>query len=114
MTVRSRMRHRTTIERDSSSGGQYDVPTMSAVASDQPCFLWTRSGREAVGPDRIAVVESMRVLLPLGTDVKPTDRLGDIEDRLGDTILSGPLNILSVLPHHDHVELELSRASGGA
>lgn len=117
--VRSRMTHRTTIERSAHDDtDRYAVPAFEEIDSGgepvlYPCFLWTKSGREAVDPERTAVVESVRVLMPTGTDVKPTDRLGDITNRLGAVILAGVFDVESVLPHHDHIELDVRRVTGG-
>lgn len=113
--VRSRMTQRALVERDQNLGdGRYAVPDFQTHIASQPCFLWTKSGVESVSPERTAVVEQVKVLMPLGTDVKSTDRINGISDRQGSPVLAGFLNVMSVLPHHSHLELEVMRVKGGA
>jgi hypothetical protein len=107
------LEHQTTILRDVPTsadpyGGRTvtaDAPTITAVA----CFLVTKSGREAVAPDRVVVVEQVELLLPLDADIRKTDRVGDVVNKAGVTLLAGPMNVLDVLPHHDHLAAQIGR-----
>ena len=107
------LEHSTTIIRDVATstdpyGGRTvtaDAPTTTAVA----CFLVTKSGREAVAADRVVVVDQVELLVPLGTDIKATDRIGDVLNKAGVTLMAGPMNVLSILSHHDHLAVQLGR-----
>ena len=116
-TVRSRMIHRCTIERDSggsvTSIGAKNVPSWDPLLTDQPCFLSmfrvARSGKEIITPDVGAGLSDIVLHLPLGIDVTIKDRINGVTNRLGASILDGVMDIKSVLPHHDHLELKLIR-----
>lgn len=112
--VRSRMIHRTTIQRDSAGFddtiGVKEVPTWADHLTDQPCFFYTSTGREII-QDRAVVISNLHMLLPLGADVTEKDRIDGVEDRQGVPIYSGFFQIRSVLPHQHHLELDLVRPS---
>jgi hypothetical protein len=103
--------HRCTIERDRATTddwGQPGTPDWEGNVADLPCYAWVTGGREPVGQERTVVVVDLRVLLPLGTDVTESDRIGDITER-GDVIFPGPHGIEAVLRQRDHLELILVR-----
>jgi head-tail adaptor len=71
------MTHRCTIERRTltSDGGGGQTETWAAVETDLPCRAWLEdSGIEAVG-DKVVEVEDRRLIVPVGTDVQPADRV---------------------------------------
>jgi len=74
-------------------------------------FRVARSGKEVIKPDEGVMLTEFVLHLSLGLDVTEKDRVNIIKDRLGATILDGVMNIKSILPHHDHFELMLERAS---
>jgi hypothetical protein len=90
------------------------------------CRLWwdrstgVRSGqREFVSPQRTADLSVGGLIIPLGTDVKRTDRITDIQQlnpETGEwvTYISGNIEISGVLNQEDHIELELVRTNIGA
>lgn len=106
--------HRCTIERGSSSPDEWGnpgPPTWSAHLSDQPCRTWATAGREVVtDTTTVVVVEDVRLILPLGTDVTEQDRVASVTYR-GDTVQAGPLGIRAVLVNQDHIELLLVRVA---
>lgn len=114
VSSRLSLTHRCTVERDANLGqvdadGYPLTPDWQTSLTDQPCRLWATSGRETVtDKTTLVVVEDLRLLLPLGTVVLVTDRLGDVTYR-GDTILAGPTSIRGVLHHQDHTEIVLTR-----
>lgn len=113
MSARSTMRHRCTIQRDQAGedtgyGGQED-PDWQDHLTDQACHFWFRAGRQITDGSKTAVVEDQRLLVPLGTDVKATDRILTVTDRLGSTIIQGPLLIDTVGRRQDHLVLFLKQ-----
>lgn len=114
-TVRSRMIHRTTIERNTGSIdddlGAEEIPDWDTPhLEDQPCFFYAIAGQEIL-EDRAVQLAKLRMLLPLDTDVHEGDRINGVVDRLGNDIFTGIMMIRSVLPHHSHLELDLERAN---
>ena len=110
-TSRLALTHRTSIQRDRAaddSWGHQGDPDWQDLETDVPCRAWANVGREQVSADRTVVVKDMRCLLPLGTDVTESDRLGDVLER-GDVIFPGPIGIETILRQRDHLELFLVR-----
>ena len=108
--------HLATIERDANAGtsdawGTPNPPDWQAHLSDQPCRTWATAGREVVtDTTTIVVVEDVRLIVPLGTDVTEADRVASVTYR-GGTIQDGPLGIRAVLVNADHIELLLVRVA---
>lgn len=104
--------HRATIQRAATTTDTWGNPAGSPVWSDHlsglVCRLWAAAGREAVDPTTVAVVEDLRLIVPLGTDVTEQDRVGAVTFR-GSQILAGPTSIRAVLHNDDHLELVLVR-----
>lgn len=111
----SQMRHRAEIESDGATGStDWNTPPVPVWASHLigvKCFVWTRpSGRqESVDTDKTVVIEDLRCVMPLATDVTERDRIASIKDRRGVVILSGPLRIEGVQRVQTHLELMLER-----
>lgn len=105
--------HRCALERATAAAGSWNVPgpaTWGDHLTDVPCVMNMNAGRERTDDDTAVVIEDIRLLVPLGTDVTERDRIGDISFR-GDTILDGPTGIRAVLHRRDHLELVLVRLS---
>lgn len=106
MSARQAMRQRADIERDASGsddwGGQ-GSPDWQPHLAGVPCHFWTAQGRAVVNGQETAVIEDLRLLLPLGTDIASTDRIGRITDRLGVPIVDGPLLVEAVVQRADHL-----------
>lgn len=110
----SQMRHRAVIERD-AGGADTDwntapAPSWATLATVK-CFVWSKTRRERVDDEKTAVIEDLRCIVPLSTDVTERDRLASVTDRQGVTILSGPLRIEGVQRVHTHLELTLERVN---
>ena len=108
--------HSCTIQRDGSIGtpnewGTPSTPDWEDHLTGQPCYAWVSTGREQMDSSTAAVVETLQMIVPLGTDVTEEDRVGDITYR-GDTIIPGPTGIRSVIHRKDHIVLVLVRISG--
>ena len=117
--VRSRMVHRATVERDSSGGrdqwGQEQPPQWATLHAALPCFAWVRADRikgERVTADTTAVIEDLRMIVPLGTSINETDRVSTIKNRAGIELHRGPMGIESVTYHHSHLEVALVQVGG--
>jgi hypothetical protein len=110
--------HTCTIERNDVAGGtdSWNQPVTSGWQphlTDQPCRFWVRAGMRSAGEKvvdttTIVVVEDMRMILLLGTDVTENDRVATVSER-GAEIQAGPIGIRAVLAHPDHLELVLVR-----
>ncbi len=113
--VRSQMTHRCLIERNTQTGtdpqGNALAPTWSTHLSDQACKLWQRPDDEIIDGRRTVVAESIRLVLPVATDVTEADRVNGVTDRRGATVLAGVMNIRSVVKKASHLELSLDGAA---
>jgi hypothetical protein len=106
------MVHRCDFSRDITAGTN-DSRTFrpNAAAQAVMCRLWAEAGREAAGPERVAVVEDLRAIVPLGTDVNERDVITQVRDRRGRAVDPRQLEILTVLARRDHLELVLQAIS---
>lgn len=106
--------HLATVQRDQNAGAVDDAgfaedPDWEDHLTDLPCRLWATAGREAVTDSTtLVVVEDLRLVVTVDTDVTEADRLGDVTYR-GTTILARPTQIRAVLRRADHLELVLAR-----
>lgn len=117
VSARLSLIHLTTVQRDANAatddgwgGGNPDSHDWQDHLTDLPCRYWVTVGRERTDATTEVVVEDMRLIVELGTDVTGRDRLGGITYR-GDTIAAGPIGIRAVLQQKDHLELVLVRLS---
>lgn len=113
ISSRLSLKHRVTFQRDASIGttdswGGPNVPAFADHLVDVPCRVWTSAGHEAVNATTAVVVEDMRLLVALDTDVTEQDRVSAVTYR-GDSIVAGPVSIRAVMRHQDHLELVLVR-----
>lgn len=103
------MTHRTTIQRLAAGPvddwGNPGPGVWNDLAAGVPCRWWTQAEREVVGPDKTAVVEDAKVIMPKGTDVREADRLNGVTNKAGAVVRAGVLVIESVVSHRDHLEL---------
>lgn len=96
--------HRCTVERRTlvSDGGGGQTETWVDAVTDLPCRAWLEASRvEAVG-DRVAEVEDRRVVVPVGTDVQPGDRV--TVTLRGEAFMSA-MPVSSVGRRTDHLEI---------
>lgn len=110
ISSRLSLTHTCTIQRSTATTDDWGNPGPPVWADhlvDQPCRHWATAGREVVAnTTTVVVVEDLRLLLPLGTDVTEADRVTSILYR-GGTVQDGPLDIRGLLAHQDHLELIL-------
>lgn len=100
------MTQRCTIERDSTAGYS-DSVNFSVLGSPVACRLWASTGREALDLEKIAVVEDLRVIVPVDTDITPLDRIHGVADRRGTILDSRILEVKTVMRQMDHLEVVL-------
>ena len=113
MSARSQMAHRCTLERDAAHGtpdgyGLPGDPNWQPLTVALPCWLWSTAERELIGGQKSEVIEDLRMLVPMGTDVTERDRVNGVTDRLGNWIRRGAMGITAVMAKHDHLELVLT------
>lgn len=106
--------HRVTIERDAGgsgddSWGNPGPEIWVAHIVDQPCLGFTRmeEGREVSGEPAGGIsIEPIHVLFPIGTDIKATDKLGNIRKVDGTVVFAGPF-LVNHPPYQRAAYLEL-------
>lgn len=103
----SQMTQRCSFERDSTAGRSDTKNFVASPAGTVACRLWASAGKEAVGAEKVTVVEDLRAIVPLGTDVTVLDQIHGVVDRLGAVIDARPLEVQTVLARRDHLELVL-------
>lgn len=107
--------HVATVQRDSNAGvvtnGIQQAPSWSDHLTNLACRAWTTTGREVLDPTTSVIVEDMRVIVPLGTDVNEQDRITGVVDHEGNSVISGNVGIRAVITRKDHLELILVRIS---
>ncbi|MCQ4575415.1 MAG: head-tail adaptor protein [Candidatus Brocadiales bacterium] len=110
MGARSRMTLRADVERNQETGvdgtNQPLKPDWQALAT-VACWVYSKARREVVDGKKVAVVEDLRAMVPLSTDITEKDKIAQIIDRSGNVIYAGPLGIESVQRKHTHLELML-------
>lgn len=104
--------HRCTIERNTTTTtnphGTPDKATWQPHLTDYPCRLGLTAGREVIDEKTTAVIEDMRLIVTVDTDVTEKDRVSVVTYR-GSVFAAGPIGIRAVLRRHDHLELVLVR-----
>ena len=114
MSARAQMVHRCAIERDAAHGtpdgyGLSSAADWQLLQANVPCFWWSTAGRELIGAEKSEVIQDMRMLVEIGTDVTERDRVKDVTDRLGHSIRQGAMGITGPpMWKHDHLELVLT------
>lgn len=115
--IASRLTHRATIERNTATGtdtwGQPVAPVFTALGV-LPCFAWSRVSREITDGDKTGLVEDLRALFALSSDIREGDEIASITDRAGRVIIPGRLRIEGPVQHkHTHKEAALRRIGEG-
>ena len=108
--------HRTTVQRDANAdtlnaAGAQESPSWADHLTDLICRAWTSVGREQLDPTTSVVVEDIRCVVQLGTDVTEQDRLNGVTDEYGNAVIDGLVGIRAVIHRDDHLELILTRIS---
>jgi len=111
MSARQRMTMRAHLER--SAGVAVDSyghtePEVYAALSTTPCWCWV--DREETVHDGASshLVTRLKAIVPLGTDVNPSDKIDRVEDRRLSDDLFGACWIDAVIRRRDHLELTMT------
>lgn len=111
MPARSAMVHRALVERDmqeqTDAWNQTAAPDWRTHLHDLACRVWYDNGDEIQDGAKVAAVNRMRAIVPLGTDISVEDRIAAVTDRLGAELFAGPLRITAVARRRDHLALSL-------
>jgi hypothetical protein len=78
----------------------------------QRCFAWApKAGVDVVDSKKVAVQQDVRMMIALGADLLPGDRIAQITTAAGDAVLfRGPLRIEGEIDFkHNHREVALVR-----
>ena len=113
MPSRQSMRFRADIEQNTEAGkdpyGHLKPPVYVSKATDVPCLVYTKMREEIIDGDKQALVEEIRALFSLTSNVVEADRIASIKDRLGVTLFAGPMIIETIQRRRDHFEMMLKR-----
>lgn len=98
MSARSRMTMRAVVQYNSTTGtddlGQPEKPTWSTTSDAKaPCWAWHKMVREVIGLDKIALVQTLRIITMAKNGITTDHRIRQIEDRDGDILFDGPFVI---------------------
>jgi hypothetical protein len=111
--IRSLFRHRCTIERDAADEDEFGAEVAAdwqPHLEEQPCRFWMvrpQGEIENVSSSRTVAVEEIQLAVPAGTDVTTADRIAVVTNRLGTTLMDGPLRIDSVTVKSKFLQLSL-------
>jgi hypothetical protein len=113
---RARMTMRAEIERDTATGtdahGHPVAPVFAPTGDPVPCFVWSTASRQAVGAGRVALIEDIRAMFPVGADIRAGDEIARVTDRLGTVLVNGRLRVDGEPQRkHRHLEAALERVS---
>lgn len=107
MAARDRMTHRATIERSTAGRDQYGnaLPaTWSVHINGCPCYYWQPSvARAEIEGERNYRAYGHHMMVPLGTDVRESDRVNGIVDRRGSCVSADVFGIIAIVHKPDHL-----------
>ena len=113
--MRGILKHRAVVLRNVETGidgfGQALPPIWLEIQDPVPCAVWSRSSREMVSGERTALIDDIRVALPLAADVEINDRIERVTDRRGVEQHPGPLRIDGIERKHTHFLCTVTRVS---
>lgn len=106
--------HQCDTQRDQNAGtpdpwGATQPPNWQPHLTGQPCRAISDAVRHPVDDQRIAFIETRTLFVSLDADITEQDRIADVTDRHGNTILPGPMIILGRIAYPDHAELALEQ-----
>jgi hypothetical protein len=105
------MTMRTSILRDQGTVDEFGAEAASnfqPVATGVVCCCYYESGRLQINATESNPIGQLMLLIPLGTDLQADDQIGDVTDRLGAVLFTGPLKLVGPVGHRkDHLAVLL-------
>lgn len=109
MSARRWMRLRTAVERKTvDPSDPYKQESWETVAAEVPCWRWSTASRRFTSDEAAVPIKDLRLVVPLGTDVRGDDRIGDVVTRRGRVVQYGPVRVDVIETRTDHLELSLT------
>jgi hypothetical protein len=109
------MRHRCSTLRDhggSDTHGGELAHSWQSNLTGVPCYAFYRTGMLQQAAAQVEAIETITLLLPVGTNVLDSDRIGDVTDKAGTVLFAGPMVIQGpVARRANHLELTLRQVS---
>ena len=111
MSIRSLMKYRATIERD--TGTQTDpfggvTPSMTTVHDgDLPCYVQSRRESTVADGEKFVAVVTHSLWAPLGADLQEEDVLTSVVDLRGNVVFPDRLRMLAPVRRETHLEFNL-------
>jgi hypothetical protein len=111
--IAGRLTMRALVERNTASAkdawGQ-PVAQVYAPLGTVRCFVWSKTSRELVDGDKTAMIEDVRGMFPLGTDLREDDEIAAVQDARGAVLIAGRLKVEGPIQYkHTHLEVALKR-----
>jgi len=112
--IAGRLTMRARVERPVSPGaddwGGPNAPVMLLVDEAMACFVWSRMSREVIDGSKTALIEDLRIMVALESDLAEGDELVEVTDRAGAVLIPGRLRVEGPVQHkHSHREAALRR-----
>ena len=104
MRLRCEVRRATVPDSSYPSG---ETGETALIESSLPCWIWTDSSRRVSGDDTVSVLVDLKMAVPIGSDVRASDTILNVRDRLGTVIYPGPIRVDHSQRLLSHVELML-------
>lgn len=111
--ISRRLTMRADVERNVSTGtdsyGHPVTPDFQPLATIN-CFAWSPSSREVQDGDKVAAIEDVRIMLPLGADVTENDEIARITSKAGVVLFAGRYRVDGPVQFkHNHLEAPLRK-----
>jgi hypothetical protein len=112
--IAGRLTHRARVERNTATGtdafGGPVAPVFTVLHASLKCFVFSKTSRELTDGAKTAMIEDLRVLLPLNVDLAEGDEFVSVTDALGNAVIAGRLKVEGPVQFkHNHREAALQR-----
>jgi hypothetical protein len=119
MGIRSTMIMRATTQRNSAAGitdnyGNSAAPAWADYLTALPCRVWhpKGGGEDLKREDKNAlIIDSVKMICPLGTDIVETDRISTVKDRQGNQLFGAFIISSKIRRRADHLEMVLTEVN---
>lgn len=85
----------------------------STVSTDVKCYWYLATGDERVGSERTVVLTEENLIVEVGTDIKPGDRITRVKDMYGRIVFGSNdyREVKHVGMHRNHLNVSLDSSS---